>query len=395
MEERADRTPDGKYETYRAIDGWFAERGDSYQIHWAPREILFRGELSKQDADGTQAIELALQPHGATCEFETIDDQLYLNARLNTAPPYRPNYGLHVALFCITFSFVIICGATGLGDFRNFSHILELAVRSLLDAFYGLEGASSQRMLMFLTEGVCFAAPFLLIITCHEFGHYFAARRYRMTVTPPFYIPAPIGIGTFGAMIALRSPMVHRRAVFDVGVAGPLAGFIVALPIFWYGITLSDVEPLTDYTGRGLIQEGKSLLYLAILWLQKGGIPEGSDIMLHPVAWAGWVGLFITALNLIPVGQLDGGHVAYSMFGERHRWIARACYAALLLLTIFFHGYILFAILLYFLIRLDHPPAVDERIELDPARRALGWLTLAIFALTFVPIPLQMIVVGQ
>jgi membrane-associated protease RseP (regulator of RpoE activity) len=252
-------------------------------------------------------------------------------------------------------------------------------------------------------NGVGFAVPLLAVLTAHEFGHYFAALRHRVTATLPFIIPVPFGIGTMGAVIGLRSPMVHRRTVLDIGVAGPLAGLAVALPVFAYGISLSNVEPLARYQGGVLFQEGKSLLYLGLLWLLKGPIPAGHDIMLHPIAWAGWFGLFVTALNLIPVGQLDGGHVVYAMFGERHRTISRAIFAALLgLIAVLcligsisvWESYTFFALLLFFIVKLDHPPAIDDRIGLDAPRWCLGWLALLVFALTFVPVPMRILVGG-
>jgi membrane-associated protease RseP (regulator of RpoE activity) len=383
-----------KHESYLALDQWFSTHGRSYQVHWTAREILFRCEVPQGIAGELERSDGRLQLHGADCQIEDLDGRHYLNARLSLAPPYRPSYHLHGALFLLTCLTTVTCGATGIGDPKTIARIFGLLVSACFESFYGVAGKAFPDFLVVILNGVCFAVPLLGILTVHEFGHYFAALRHRVTATLPFYIPVPMGIGTMGAVIGLRSPMVHRRTVLDIGIAGPLAGFAVALPVFAYGISLSTVEPLARYHGMTLFQEGKSLLYLGLLWVLKGPIPAGHDIMLHPFAWAGWFGLFVTALNLIPVGQLDGGHVVYAMFGERHRKVARLVFVALLGLIIVWEGYIFFTLLLFFLVKLDHPPAIDDRIELDARRFCLGWLALLVFALTFVPVPMRILVIG-
>ncbi|MDH5490952.1 MAG: site-2 protease family protein [Myxococcales bacterium] len=177
-----------------------------------------------------------------------------------------------------------------------------------------------------LLVGLPFAAPLMLILLAHEMGHYVAGRLHGVDASPPYFIPLPFGnIGTMGAIIQLRRPITSRRALLDVGAAGPLAGMAVALPVLIYGLATSPVEPLPP--GGGYLIEGRGLLYLGLLtWLHD--IPEGSDVMLNATAWAGWVGLLVTMINLLPIWQLDGGHVAYALRGPAQdrttRWLLRA-----------------------------------------------------------------------
>lgn len=384
-----------RYESYLALDRWFSEHGHSYQVHWTPREVLFRTEIDEATAEQLGRASDHPLLHGAECELEQLEGQHHLTARLELAPPGPARYGLHLLLFLLTLVTTIGCGATVFGDPRTLYGLFWLFARAGLDHYYRLAGRAGPELAVLLSTGACFAVPFLFILASHEFGHYFMARRHRVSATLPFFLPVPLGIGTVGAMIALRSPMVHRRTVFDIGVAGPLAGLLLALPIFVYGIHLSSVESLTDHPGQIFFQEGKSLLYLGLLWLMKGPIPEGHDILLHPYAWAGWFGLFVTALNLIPVGQLDGGHVVYAMFGKGHRVVARVCFAILLGLTFVWHGYVLFSALLLFLVKLDHPPAVDDRIRLDRSRYLIGCVVLVIFVLIFVPLPMDIVTIPR
>jgi len=379
------------YESYRALDQWFSEQVRSYQIHWTPREVFFRAEIDQATSERLLGVNDHPVLHAATCELERLDERHHLTARLKLAPPAPARHRRHLFLFLLTLATTIGCGATVFGDPRTLFGLFWLFARAYFDHYYGLAGSAGPDLAVLLTTGACFAVPFLFILASHEFGHYFMARHHRVSATLPFFLPVPLGIGTVGAMIALRSPMVHRRAVFDIGVAGPLAGLVVALPVFAYGIHLSNVEPLANYAGQTLFQEGKSLLYLGLLWLMKGPIPDGHDILLHPFAWAGWFGLFVTALNLIPVGQLDGGHVVYSMFGGGHRIVARACFTVLLCLAFVWSGYVFFLILLLFLVRLDHPPTVDDRVRLDRRRYFVGWITLLIFVLIFVPLPMDLL----
>lgn len=266
---------------------------------------------------------------------------------------------------------------------------------------------------VFVTQGWKFAVPLLVILLAHEFGHYFAARHHRVPASLPYFIPVPfIGLfGTMGAVIAMPARIRSRNALLDIGASGPLAGLVVAIPVLFWGVAHSPVLPHSgSYT-----QEGQSLLYFAIKWLVHGTIPPGHDVYLHPAAFAGWGGLFLTMLNLIPFGQLDGGHIAYALFGEKQNraaiWVRRALLALFLVVLVTnvvpvlarpFDGsalalavgnslsWLIWYGLLGLLARFsgqDHPPC--EPGQLSPWRRAVAWLCLVLFVLLFMPRPLE------
>jgi membrane-associated protease RseP (regulator of RpoE activity) len=229
-----------------------------------------------------------------------------------------------------------------------------------------------------LPLGLMFNVPLLAILGVHELGHYAAARRHRVDVTPPFFLPAPSFIGTFGAFIKIRSPLPHRNALFDVGVAGPLAGALVAIPVLVIGLGMSEVRAAVP----GGIPLGESLIFKAAAWLVLGPVPKGHDVVLHPVAFAGWIGLFVTMLNLIPSGQLDGGHVAYAVFGDRYAEAARLVPYALLLMGIAWVGWFVWAGLLFVLGTRHQRPLLDQ-VPLTPGRRLLGAAAALLFLLSF------------
>jgi Zn-dependent protease len=238
--------------------------------------------------------------------------------------------------------------------------------------------------------GLSFSVPLLAILLAHEFGHYFAAKHHGVRATLPLFIPAPpLLVGTFGAFIRLHGMPYTRRALFDVGAAGPWAGLLVALPVVAYGLGLSEVKPIEASAGRGGLELGSSILFD---WLSRrilGVDPDQATILLHPTALAGWFGLFVTFLNLLPVGQLDGGHVVYALFGRRHQRIARIFFAVIFAMGFLgWQGWWMWCFLLLFVVRLDHPDTLDADTPLDPVRRALAWLTIVAFVLTFMPVPL-------
>jgi membrane-associated protease RseP (regulator of RpoE activity) len=243
-----------------------------------------------------------------------------------------------------------------------------------------------------VTEGIPFAFTLLIILGAHEFGHYFAARYHKVSVTLPYFIPMPLSfVGTFGAFIQLRSPVRNRNQLFDVGVAGPLVGLALAVPLLFVGLALSPVGPLP--TEGGYILEGNSLFYLGAKYLVFGQVLPGGglDVMLDPIAFAAWFGLLVTAFNLWPIGQLDGGHVMYGLIGEKTRTIGFIVVGALVILGIvLWQGWITWAILI-FLLGIGHPPPLNDITPLSSKRRVLGMLVLLLFALLFVPIPLQVI----
>jgi membrane-associated protease RseP (regulator of RpoE activity) len=239
-----------------------------------------------------------------------------------------------------------------------------------------------------LGAGLPFAIALMSILGIHELGHYTLARWHNVDATLPYFIPAPpIFVGTFGAFIRMRSMPPGRPALFDVGAAGPWAGFVVAVIALVVGLQWSEVRaiPITEST----LWLGDSLLTTALVYLTFGSLPDGMTVYFHPVAFAGWVGLFVTVLNLLPMGQLDGGHVAYAMFGRRHRLIARLTFVLMAVLGYWqWEGWFVW-VLFPLIIGLDHPPTIEDWVPVRGWRRAGGWLTLAMFVAIFMPNPIS------
>lgn len=296
-------------------------------------------------------------------------------ARTRASRPWR-----HLLLFCLTLFSVAAAGAMQ----------------------QGVNPLQSLSALVHLVEGLPFAGTLLGILAVHEFGHYFAARRWGVGATLPYFMPLPYSfLGTLGAVIRIQSPIPHKRALLDIGAAGPLSGLVVAVAACVIGLPQSEVVPsgYFDAALRGEpIQLGAPLLFS---WLSGWLLPEvGADetLLLGPVAFAGWVGLFITAFNLLPVGQLDGGHIAYALFGRWHRHLGRVTFAALLALGTYgifslvwdlprgWLGWLLLAFLLTLFGR-HHPPPLNPHIALDPWRRLVGLVCLVVFVLCFTPAP--------
>lgn len=236
-----------------------------------------------------------------------------------------------------------------------------------------------------LVQGWPFAGTLLGILVTHEFGHFWLSRIHRVPASLPLFIPGPPQfIGTFGAIIRMRSPIMNRRALFDIGVAGPIAGFIVAVIALIIGLSMSTVVPKLGLYG---LQLGEPLLLQFFAWLIFGPIPDTYDIVLHPVGFAAWFGLFVTALNLLPVGQLDGGHVAYALMGRRQRTLAFTVLPILIVLGVWgWPGWLLWAGLTG-LVGIAHPPVIDPATDLGRGRLWVGWLAIAIFILSFSPVP--------
>lgn len=234
-------------------------------------------------------------------------------------------------------------------------------------------------------SGLPFAVTLMTILLVHEMGHYLTSRYHGVQATLPYFIPAPSFIGTFGAFIKMKSPPPDRRSLFDVAAAGPLAGLALAIPAVIVGLRLSTVSPDEKAGGIAL---GSSLLLSFLSQITLGILPDDANIVMHPIGFAGWIGLLVTAMNLLPVGQLDGGHVIYALFGERYIWVSRVALVAIFSLGFlrWWDGWLIWGILLLFM-RLRHPPPLDPYTALDPKRKFMGWLMLAIFAVTFIPIP--------
>ncbi|GAB4537530.1 MAG: site-2 protease family protein [Thermodesulfovibrionia bacterium] len=271
---------------------------------------------------------------------------------------------LHVLLFILTFITTLIAGAmlSGIDPLKN------------PDKIY---------------LGLPFSLTLLLILLTHELSHYFMSRRHNVSVTLPYFIPAPSLIGTFGAIIKMKPPIYDRRALIDIGSAGPIGGFIVAVIATVIGLDLSEVRPLEEVKETGGLSLGGSILFNLLTRVVLDIEIDNYNVILHPVAFAGWIGLLVTSLNLLPIGQLDGGHISYALFVDKHERIARFSIPALILLGIlFWEGWLLWAVLMI-VIGYKHPPVVYPMIELDEKRRFIGWLALFIFIITFTPMPIK------
>lgn len=241
-----------------------------------------------------------------------------------------------------------------------------------------------------ILRGIPFSFTLLSILGGHELAHYLASRRHGIAATLPYFIPAPTLIGTFGAVIKMKAPIKNRMALLDIGAAGPITGFIISTIALVIGLGYSRVEvhiarpESSSGPGIGL---GSSIFFDILVRVILAINPKDYDIFLHPVAFAGWIGLFVTSLNLLPIGQLDGGHIVYALSGEWHRLISKITIPVLIVLGILgWEGWYIWAFLLIFL-GLRHPPLTYPFIPLDSRRRRIGWLCGAIFILTFSPVP--------
>jgi membrane-associated protease RseP (regulator of RpoE activity) len=284
-----------------------------------------------------------------------------------TPPPPRnawQRWGRNLVLFVLTVASVFVTG--GLRTILVPDHGTVLA----LDVAAGLR----------MTIGL------ISILLTHEMGHYLACRYYGVDATLPFFLPAPFTLaGTLGAFIRIRAPIPHRRALFDIGVAGPLAGFAVCLPVLWLGLreaTLTSLDP-----AAGGIFLGEPLLFQWAARLLHGTVPDDMTLTLGPLGLAAWFGLFVTALNLMPIGQLDGGHVTYSILREQAQRISRIGSWVCVGLVYFGPNWILWAVLLRILGR-RHPPTLNDHLPVGRGRRLVGLLSLVVFVLCFVPDPI-------
>lgn len=375
-------------------------RGDSQQGFL----VRYRGRLLATDsAEAYDQLAGQVKPHGLIPVFrEEGGQQIILLSHIPPAPkPGRPMVNL--VMFLITLVSVLVSG--GLSSLET-----EISSEPLV--------AASQ----IINAGWPFAVSLLAILTTHEMGHYLAGRAHGVHVSLPFFIPLPFTpLGTMGAFINMKELPKNRRVLMDIGVAGPIAGFIVSIVVVMIGLSLSTLDsiPLQFPEGQGIQMEGNSLIYLGLKYLQFGELlpqpaaygdggqllywlryfftgqptPYGAlDVMIHPVAWAGWVGLLVTSLNLIPAGQLDGGHIFHLLFGTKwSRRILPLILVVLIGLGFFWSGWWLWAGLVFFFGRRYAEP-LDQITPLDTKRKVLGVIALILFIITFIPVPLSIIV---
>jgi membrane-associated protease RseP (regulator of RpoE activity) len=272
----------------------------------------------------------------------------------------KPKYWLNVLLFVATILSTIFAGSLNSGGnpFRDPSELL---------------------------LGIPFSFSIMAILTCHELGHYFVSRKEGMITTLPYFIPMPLHfLGTFGAVIKMKSLVPSRKSLLKVGLSGPLAGFIVAIPICIIGVYLSEIKPAPETTG--FLKLGDSLLFLIFTRSIHPSIPQGYDLFIHPVAFAGWIGLFVTSMNLIPIGQLDGGHVLFSLFLKRRRYLYIPIFGALVALGFLWPGWFFWILIAFFIARRD-PIIQDTITPLTAREKAYAFVPLIILMLTFVPQP--------
>jgi len=287
----------------------------------------------------------------------------------------RERWWLHALLLLLTFATTTYVGAGFAVNFRP----------GLLPTS-GLVGGS----LAGLVRGaLSFSVPLLAILFAHEMGHYLMCRRYGIDASPPYFIPFPSLVGTLGAFIRIRQPIATKRQLFDIGVAGPIAGFVVAIPLLLWGVAHSrpNLNPV--------LEEGTILFRypLAVTWAQLltiGRTFTSEQAVEHPVFVAAWFGLFVTALNLLPIGQLDGGHALYAVLGRFQRKVAWPILAALALLGLKWPGWWLWVVITL-VIGVGHPPVLDEDQPLDGRRLAIAGFVLLIFLVCFAPVPIVLL----
>ncbi len=377
------------------------------EITWGGESFVvrYRGQLTIPSERAYAQLQAALRPLDITPLFRIEEGRQTIVLVRGIYNPKPSNPRVNLLLFVLTLLSVLLAG--GLYGYQG--------------AGPGAEGLSwAAFLLTVMRQGAPFAVSMLSILLAHEFGHYLAARYHKTRVTLPYFLPFPFSpFGTMGAFIQLKEPPRNKRVLLDIGIAGPLAGLAVAIPVLLIGLRLSRLDALPGVvpSNASFSLEGNSLLYLLakfavfgkflpappdygslsplLYWLRYffTGRPlplGGQDVMLHPVAWAGWAGLLVTALNLIPAGQLDGGHVLYVLMGRRARAALPFILGALVLLGAVWSGWWLWAFLIFMLGRVYAEP-LDQITSLDPRRRAVALLGLVVFVLVFTPVPLVIV----
>src|SRR5262245_28911909 len=299
--------------------------------------------------------------------FDSSADILFEESRPQKFP------WVNVALFALTCLSTLIMGTALMAMYTNSFNDPGVFLSEIL------------RSPSLLLSGIPFSFAIMTILLAHEMGHYLTCRYYGIDATLPYFIPAPTIVGTMGAFIRIKSPIQHRAALLEVGIAGPIAGFVLAVPTLIIALAMSSGFTTADGSLLGIIgiERGEPLIFKLAELLMGKTPPSGMVVNLHPLGFAAWFGFFATALNLLPVGQLDGGHVSYALFGTTHRLISQAFLFTLIPLGLFYwQGWLLWTAVLVF-IGLRHPMTLDDSAPLKPRHRALGWIALAMFVLCF------------
>jgi hypothetical protein len=382
------RTPSTVKITMTELSGLFSEvrsvviRGDEVVQGTIPREV---------DANDPE-VRRILSGWGGTQFLHHTGQGTEVTLVRPHGPRRRERWWLHVLLALTTLLTTTIAGAYFLDRQPLALEWIDLRFFSLPFPV-GLDAGE-------LAWGLFFSAPLLTILLGHELGHYLVARRRGMDVSPPYFVPAPNWInfiGTFGAFIRLRSAMINRTVLLEVGAGGPVASFLLSIPIALVGLTWSYSSAVPGSEGPApyavlfagqRIWLGDSLLFHL---LRQIAIPGDGLVFLHPIAFAGWIGLFVTALNLVPLAQLDGGHILFALVGRAQRYFGMAFLALLVILGFQWWGWWLWVVVILLIGRgsIRHPSVFDPHPPVTGPRRLLGWFCIVIFVVTFMPLPLQ------
>jgi membrane-associated protease RseP (regulator of RpoE activity) len=292
-------------------------------------------------------------------------------------PKFQNRAWRHLVLFLLTIATTTFAGLDHYLAFQSdFQPLGELTITSGL-----------------VLSGLWYSATILAILGCHELGHYFGCRYYDIDASLPFFLPVPMTItGTLGAFIRIREPIPSKRMLFDIGIAGPIAGFVVAVPALFIGVAMSHVVRLPDVLPPGSAELGEPLLFQFASKLLWGTTPEGFTLNLHPMAFAAWFGLLATALNLLPIGQLDGGHISYAVLGPKSSYVTLLTLGAAIVLAYFYVSWRFWTglmILMLVAFGRHHPRVFDEEVPLDRPRLLLALVALVMFILCFTPAPIQ------
>ena len=344
--------------------------------------LRLRGQLMLSAEEAFKIVAPRFEALDHTLLLRREDGQDVIYGRPGVVRPTPSKRWVNAVLFVLTVISVLFTGATAVGV--EAESLSEIVVYSLTHLHLGLPAA------------VALLVPLL----AHEFGHYLTARHFGLSATLPYFIPLPFPLsplGTMGAIIRMKGPMLNRKTLLAVGAAGPLAGFIVALPFLIWGLAISPVTDFDPVMGLGIpesgtLLEGNSILYAGLKVLIFGRfLPSGGkDVLLDPIAFSAWAALLVTAINLIPAGQLDGGHIAYALLGDKARWVTRAMLGLTLIMGFFWQGWWLWTMLIW-LFGQQHATPLDDITPLTARQRLLAAGTLIIFVLTFIPVPLRLI----
>lgn len=309
-------------------------------------------------------------------------------------PPSRPDrIWVHVLLLVLTVVSTTLVGACHYLSFdQGFEPVTPVDDQAGRDFVLGLFSEPS-----FYLRGLWYSLTVLAILGCHEMGHYVACLRYGVDATRPYFLPAPLPLtGTLGAFIRIRSRIPSKVALFDIGIAGPIAGFVVAIPALFGGLWLSEIVRLPEDQSN-LMSLGEPLLFRLASWMVFGTVADGYSINMHPMAFAAWFGLLATALNLFPIAQLDGGHISYAVLGRHSLWVTMAMVAIAVTLTFVSSSWIAWTVMLVLMIVLvgpRHPPTQDDHTPLGTTRLWLAVLALAMLIGCFTPAPIEPFVTG-